>query len=407
MAASIERRELLRLAALSSAWAGASVQARAQGPGGPIAARGASGPVEPSNTTSSEGDPAAARVVRFTGDGLSLTPLQYAHVLGGLARQHLVADSYTLGGVVEELEARMAALLGKERAIFVPTGTLANHLAIRALAGGRGRAVVQAESHIYLDSGDCVQTLSGVTLMPLAPGKASFTAEDFQRLLDQNRTGRVATRIGVVSLESPVRRMRGQIFDPGERDAVIALARREGIGLHLDGARLFLEAAYAKRSVAEYAKPFDTVYVSLYKYFNAPFGAMLAGSRALLDGMYHDRRMFGGGLYEAWPAAAVALHYLDGFDDRYRRAIDVSEALVRRLTADDRFTITREPAGTNLMRLSVKTADPQAYRQRLAARGAALGAPAASGSFLLATNETLNRASADQLAQAFTQSLSD
>lgn len=398
----LERRDLLRFGALGGAWAGLSAPALAQGPGSSPVADTARRPAAPPD----ESDPAADSTVRFTGDGLSLTPRQYAHILGSLVRSGVAADSYILGGVVEELESRMAALLGKERAIFMPTGTLANHLAIRALADGRGRAVVQAESHIYLDSGDCVQTLSGVTLMPLAPGRAAFTAEDLQHLLDQNRTGRVATRIGVVSLESPVRRMRGQIVDPAERDAIVALARREGIRLHLDGARLFLEAAYARLSVAEYARLFDTVYVSLYKYFNAPFGAILAGPHDLLDGMFHVRRMFGGGLYEAWPAAVVALHYLDGFDDRFRRAIGVSEELGRRLGADGRFTVTREPRGTNLMRLTVKTQDPQAYRQRLLARGVALGAPAANGTFLLATNETLNRAAAEPLAQAFTESLS-
>ena len=81
----------------------------------------------------------------------------------------------------------MAKLLGKERAVFMPTGTLANNLAIRTLAGGTGRAVVQADSHIYLDSGDCVQTLSNVTLMPLGEGRATFTAEELERLLAEER----------------------------------------------------------------------------------------------------------------------------------------------------------------------------------------------------------------------------
>ena len=64
---------------------------------------------------------------------------------------------------------------------------------------------------------------------------------------------------------------------------------------------MFIEAAYAGRDVAEYARPFDTVYVSLYKYFNAAGGAILAGPRALLDDIYHTRRMFGGALAQAWP----------------------------------------------------------------------------------------------------------
>ncbi len=76
---------------------------------------------------------------------------------------------------------------------------------------------------------------------------------------------------------------------------------------------MFLQAAYTGENVVDYAKPFDTVYVSLYKYFNAASGAILAGPRSVIDGMYHTRRMFGGGLNTVWPFALVALHYLDGF----------------------------------------------------------------------------------------------
>lgn len=351
-------------------------------------------------------DPANDTTVRLTGDGLGLTPRQYAHVLSALAERGIMSDSYILGGVVEELESRMATLLGKERALFVPTGTLANNLAIRALADGRGRAAVQAESHIYLDSGDCVQTLSGITLMPLAEGRASFTSAELQRLIDLSATGRVETRIGVVSIESPVRRARGQVFDPAERMAVIGLARRAGMRLHLDGARIFLESGYSGTPVAEYAKPFDTVYVSLYKYFNASFGAILAGPRELLDGMYHTRRMFGGGLSEAWTSAAVALHYVDGFADRYRQAVQSSEALAARLSRHQQFSIAREPNGTNLMRLTVRGVDPAAFRQRLSARGIVLGAPGPDATFLLATNETVVRRPVPELAAAFDGALS-
>jgi threonine aldolase len=348
---------------------------------------------------------AADGVVRLTGDGLGLTAAQYARVLAGLAERGIAEDDYILGGVVEELEARMAKLLGKERAVFMPTGTLANNLAIRTLAGRSRKAVVQADSHIYLDSGDCVQTLSQITLMPLGEGRATFAADELTRLIERNNSGRVSTPIGVLSIESPVRRMRGQVFDPAELARVVAVARSAGIALHLDGARLFLEAAYARKDVAEYCKPFDTVYVSLYKYFNASFGAILAGPRRLLDDIYHARRMFGGGLSHAWTSAAVALHYLDGFDERYRRAVGVSDSLARRLDADQRFTVTREPNGTNLMRLAVRTPDPQAYRQRLASRGIQLGTPGGNGVFLLATNETMNRKSAEELADSFVSAL--
>ena len=342
------------------------------------------------------------RVIRLSGDGLGLTAAQYSRLLTHLAEgKGIVPDAYILDGVVDELEKEFARVLGKERAVFMPTGTLANHLAVRALAGGPSRVIVQAESHLYQDTGDCVQTLSNITLMPLAPGRASFTADEVQQLLDQTRTGRVASRVSVISLETPVRRKQGAIFDPAEMKKVIALARREGIRLHLDGARLFLEAAYAGKEVAEYTQPFDTVYVSLYKYFNAASGAILAGPRELLDGMYHVRRMFGGGLCHAWPFAAVALHYLSGFSDRFSRAIRGSDELIRALSEHDAFTIERIPSGTNLFHLRVNRTDAAVFQKKLAVLGVVLPPPSPDGRFLIGVNETLNRTTATTLADAF------
>ena len=341
------------------------------------------------------------RRVRLSGDGLGLGPGEYAALLHRLVDEKgIVPDSYSLGGVVEELEERCARVLGKERAIFMPTGTLANHMAVRALAAGSSRVIVQEESHLYQDEGDCAQTLSSLTLMPLAAGRATFTAGDLQRVLDQTKGGRVVSRVSAISIETPVRRKQGERFDPDELRNIIAIARRDGIRLHLDGARMFLESAYSGESVAGYAAPFDTVYVSLYKYFNAASGAMLAGPRGLIDGMFHTRRMFGGGLNHAWPFALVALHYLDGFGDRFGRAVRVSEDWIRALRQDDRFTIDRVALGTNLFRMQVRGTDPAAFRKRLETHGVLLS-EAQRGAFLIGVNETLNRTTAPALTDAF------
>ena len=240
--------------------------------------------------------------VRLSGDGLGLTPTASIELLARLTDENAIAsDSYSNGGVVEELEQAFAAALGKERAVFMPTGTLANHLAVRMLAGGPSRAIVQAESHLYNDTGDTIQTLSDIQLVPLAFGQATFTLDDVRALLDRTASGRVSTPVSVISIESPVRRKSGEAFDEAEMDRITAFARQEGIRTHLDGARIFLQAGFTGRSVADYARSFDTVYVSLYKYFNAPSGAILAGPSALLDQMFHVRRMFGGGLAKVWP----------------------------------------------------------------------------------------------------------
>ena len=350
-------------------------------------------------------DERADRTVRLSGDGVGLTPAQYAALLNQLVETAGFApDSYSLGGIVEQLEDECARALGKERAIFMPTGTLANHMAVRALAGGSSRVIVQEESHFYQDEGDCAQTLSALTLIPLASGRATFSADEVQRVIDQTKAGRVVSRVSAISIESPVRRKQGERFDSGELKQIIALARREGIRLHLDGARLFLQAAYTGESVADYARPFDTVYVSLYKYFNAASGAILAGPRALLDGMYHGRRMFGGGLNHVWPFALVARHYLDGFGDRYSRAVRTAEEWIRALGRHGAFTIDRVPSGTNLFRLRVDGTDPASMQRRLAAAGVML-APPQDGAFLVGVNETLNRTSAAELTDRFVRAL--
>ena len=133
-----------------------------------------------------------ASLVIMQGDGLGLTPLEAAGELARLAASRgPTADWYGLGGEVEEVEGWFARELGKERALLMPTGTLANQLALRALAGERRRVVVQDVSHVYNDTGDASQTLSALTLVPLAPDRASFTWRDVERVLHRTESGRV------------------------------------------------------------------------------------------------------------------------------------------------------------------------------------------------------------------------
>lgn len=343
--------------------------------------------------------------VRLSGDGLGLTPTASIELLARLTDENAIAsDSYSNGGVVEELERAFAAALGKERAVFMPTGTLANHLAVRMLAGGPSRAIVQAESHLYNDTGDTIQTLSDIQLVPLAFGQATFTLDDVRALLDRTASGRVSTPVSVISIESPVRRKSGEAFDEAEMDRITAFARQEGIRTHLDGARIFLQAGFTGRSVADYARSFDTVYVSLYKYFNAPSGAILAGPSALLDQMFHVRRMFGGGLAKVWPFAAIALHYFRGFPERYARAVGVAREWTELVSGHEAFSTEPIPAGTNLFLLKVHHSDLNAFRDGLARQHVRLPAPLADGSgFRLGVNETWGRTTASDLAAMFVQ----
>ena len=340
-----------------------------------------------------------------TGDGIPLSPAEFAQRLASLVPAGgAEPDSYSRGGVVAALEKRMAGRLGKPAAIWMPTGTLANHLAVRALARTRGRVLVQAESHLYNDSGDCAQTLSGLNLVPLAPGRATFTLEDAERAWSTSESGRVAVPVGALQIETPVRRRSGERFDPAAMAAITAWARERGIGLHLDGARLFVESAYTGRPVSDYAAAFDTVYISLYKCFNSGVGAILAGPEALIRDLYHARRMFGGGLYQVWPHALVALHYLESFDESFRRAVQTSEEVIAALEKDANFAVERVPNGTNVFRLKASSVNAPVFAMRLEEAGISARRPAQEW-FTLQVNPTWARVPATEILGRFRRAL--
>jgi threonine aldolase len=351
-------------------------------------------------------DAASDRTVHLSGDGIGLSPRGYAALLGELCREADVReDTYLLGGDVERFERQWARLLGKETAVFMPSGTLANQLALRALAGSKRRVIVPETSHVYNDTGDACQTLSGLTLMPLAPGAATFTRADVEAVLARTAGGRVAAGVGALLIESPIRRLAGQMFDWDEARHIATFARERGIGTHLDGARLFIASAYTGISPAEYAAPFDTVYVSLWKYFNSGIGAILAGPTRVLDDMFHVRRMFGGNLAAGWPAALVAGHYMDGFLDRLKRAVRVSEDFYAVIARHPKVAVERIPNGTNLARLTLKGVDVGAVVRTLAERGVRMPGGTPAGVVTLGVNETWNRTTGAELARAFEQAL--
>jgi threonine aldolase len=346
------------------------------------------------------------RVVHTSGDGIGITPREYAALLNRLCESKNVQDdNYLLGGEVEAFEKHWATLLGKETAVFMPSGTLANQLALRALAGNKRRVIVPEMSHVYNDTGDACQTLSNLTLMPLAPGRATFTVADVEAVLARTAGGRVATDVGAILIESPIRRLSGQMFDWDEAKRITGFARSKGIGTHLDGARLFIASAYTGISPAEYSAPFDTVYVSLWKYFNCGIGAILAGPKRVLDGMFHVRRMFGGNLAVGWNAALVARHYMDGFESRLKSAVQTSEAFYAAIAKHPRIGIERIPNGTNLTRVTFKGVSAAEVAKRLGERGIAMSGPAGPATLTFGVNETWNRMPAADLIGVFEKSL--
>ena len=346
---------------------------------------------------------ALSRHIDFSSDGLGLNPREYAAQLQAVAStQTFEADYYSNGGSVAELERKFASVLGKEAAMFVPTGTLANHLAIRKLAGNDHRVLVQAESHFYNDSGDCAETLSGLNLIPLAQGRSTIELAEIKHWVERSAGGRVPAKVGVISIESPVRRQQHAMVEFDELERISRYSRENGIRLHLDGARMFNLPFHSGKSVKQHAALFDSVYVSLWKHFNGASGAMLAGDAKFIEGMFHTRRMFGGSLPHAWPQIAVVSQYLDSYEADYAKSWRATEQMIALLQSDTRFKIERVPNGTSRFLLSIVGAKPDAFIERSLKHGVMLPHPRPDdGVFQMQVNPTILRTTPEKLARIF------
>ena len=345
--------------------------------------------------------------VDFTSDGLGLGPREYAIALREVAASpSFEADYYSNGGCITALEQKFAQLLGKEAAMFVPTGTLANHLAVRKLAGNDRRVLVQAESHLYNDSGDCAETLSGLNLVPLAPGRSTIELDDVKRWVERSDWGRVPTKVGVISLENPVRRRDHEMIGFAELERICGYARERGIRLHLDGARMFNLPLHSGKGVRAHAALFDTVYVSLWKHFNGASGAILAGDSGFIDGLFHTRRMFGGSLPHAWPQIALVASYLDSYEEEYAKAWKAADQLIALLQSDGRYEVRRVPNGTSRFFLAAPGVAPEQIAVGASKRGVILAqAQQHTGMFQMQVNPTILRTPPETLARIFIASL--
>ncbi|MBW8310894.1 MAG: hypothetical protein K0M64_02560 [Rhizobium sp.] len=341
--------------------------------------------------------------VNFFSDGLALTPREYTALLDKAVQAgNFAPDYYSRGGTIEALEAKFAERLGKQAAIFLPTGTLANLLAVRKLAGNDRRVLVQAESHLYNDSGDAAQMLSGLTLLPQAPGRAAFTLDEAKEWAARTAGGRVESPIGVVSIESPVRRRQHEFVPFDDLVRLTGWAGEQGIRRHLDGARLFNLPQHTGHSVKEYTALFDTVYVSLWKHFNGASGAILAGDTAFIEGLYHVRRQFGGGLPYAWPLVAFVDTFLDDYEALYARAWQAADQVVAALEASGRFTARRLENGTSTFLLQARGITSAALAERAQKHGVLLPRlPDEATEIPLQVNTSLLRKSPEAVARAF------
>ncbi len=288
--------------------------------------------------------------IKFYGDGEMFEPGEYINELQKAnTASEIIKDRYGAGGVVEALENKFVELTGKEKAIFMPSGTMANQFAIAELSGENSKVFVQDMSHVYRDEADAAQSVFHKRLMPLAMGGSYFTAEELNAAIETLTSKEVfKTGIGAVSIENPVRRTDGRVVPLPEIISISRYCKQNNIRLHLDGARIHIASAWTGVSVKEYASYFDTVYISLYKYFGAAAGAMLCGPATVIDKMSHMIKVHGGSMYGNWANAAMALYRMEGFDNRIKNTISRMQEVVTGVNKIKGVKISPLEGGTNI-----------------------------------------------------------
>jgi threonine aldolase len=281
-------------------------------------------------------------------------------------------DVYGEDPTVNELEARTADLLGKEAAVFVPTGTMSNQIAVRVHTEPGDAALIEATSHVVMNEGGGAAAISGVSVVPLRGVRGVFTAADVEAGVG------VPHRFKPATLSAPVRLLcventhnagGGTVWPLDAVKAVCAAGRRHDLALHLDGARLWHATAASGVSEKAFAAPFDTVNVCYSKGLGAPVGSALAGTRETVARARRFKQQLGGGMRQAGVLAAAALYALEhhrsllGEDVRRARAFAVGIASLEGIDVD--------PADvhSNIVRFAVTDGSAADFAERCHAAG--------------------------------------
>ncbi|HNW58084.1 MAG TPA: low-specificity L-threonine aldolase [bacterium] len=232
---------------------------------------------------------------------------------------------------VNRLQARVAALLGKEAALYVSSGTQSNQLAIKSHTEPGHEIYCEENGHIFNYEAGAPAALSGVQVRPLPGVRGAITAAQIEAVLRPPDHHNPQSRL--VVLENTHNRAGGAIFPFAEIEKIHTLTRQKGLALHLDGARLWNAHVATGIPLLEYGRLFDSISVCLSKGLGAPVGSVLTGSAEFIDRAHRYRKMWGGGMRQAGLLAAAGLYALDHhiarLADDHRHARQIADTFLK------------------------------------------------------------------------------
>jgi threonine aldolase len=317
-----------------------------------------------------------------------------------MAQAEVGDDVYGEDPTINRLEELAASMLGKEAAVFVPSGTMANLVALLSHTERGDEVIVGHGSHIFLNEVASAAVVGGLQFQPINDDSGHVTCEQVEEAIRGQNIHWPRTRL--LCLENTHNRAGGVAQALDETRALLELAKSRGIRTHLDGARLFNAATYLGLPAAALAEGFDSVYVCLSKGLAAPVGSLTCGSREFVERARKYRKMLGGGMRQAGIIAAAGITALEKMTGRLADDHRTARRIAEGLAQIPGIEIDPDRVQTNIIRLRFNHPDLDApeVSARLRQQGIIASAGGAR-SMRLVTHYQVTMQDADAVVAAF------
>jgi threonine aldolase len=270
-----------------------------------------------------------------------------------IAEAEVGDEQAMLDPTVNALCERVAELLGKEAAVYLPSGTMANQIAARVHCRQGDEIILAATAHpIHAESGGPA-ALAGVMMKGLPGERGMFTADQVRAAIS-SPSWRHSPRSRLLEVENTTNFGGGAVWPIAQITAVTAVAREHGLACHMDGARLMNAVVASGTPAADYAAPFDTLWLDFSKGLGAPVGAVLAGSRDLIHEAWRVKQQIGGAMRQAGIIAAACLYALDHHVERLAEDHSNASRLAQGLAQIRAVAIDPASVETNIVWFDVK-----------------------------------------------------
>lgn len=271
-------------------------------------------------------------------------------MLDAITRAQVGDDVFGEDPSINELEDKTAQLFGKEAAMFCPTGTMSNQIAIKVHTQPGDEVICEQQAHVYIYEGGGIAFNAGAQVKAVAGIRGRMQADQVLAVINPDDVHKARTSL--VCLENTSNRGGGSCYNWADVMAISKVCQSEGLGLHLDGARLFNALVATGQTPLQYGEVFDSISICLNKGLGCPIGSVLLGSSAFIRKARRIRKVLGGGMRQAGFMAAAGIFALDHHVERLAEDHRHARQLASSLEKKD-FVGNIMPVETNILLFEV------------------------------------------------------